>query len=224
MKANKRKTITEELRDFMPYKTEETIHSFGPIRFSSTRLVSVDHTSLLKLIDDFKRRIPPSVKFHETHQEIYDARSGPHTRFSFVPDNPYAASLEIYLFDDPIEDGECHWAIDTRRMIETRTGIKPKVQRPWYLDCLLVNDRLNVQTPLSLAHQEELELVYQATSQGSIHLKAGIAFGQLCGVDEAYLALPSQHYKLRPCGFIWLTKLATFIGKGRIYTLCCEPW
>jgi hypothetical protein len=208
----------------MPYQVEEKDFKIGPLTlFTTTRLLHVDHTALLQLIDELKKRTPATVTVLQKREEDDNSGDGPYTDFSFIPQNPRAAAFTITLYDDPFDGPEYSWTIDAWSRLDAQLTLKPsKRKKAW--DHLLFDDKSNSREPAFPTLEEELQQIYQAVSQGRVHLTAGIAFNRLWGIKNAYIELPTGKRKLAACGDMWIAKLAALIGKGRECQVHYEAW
>jgi len=172
-----------------------------------------DHQAIIQVINELKGQTPATVTVTEQRDED-DYDLGPNTSFSFMPNNVQAASLEITVTDD----GTYCWLIDKWSRLETQLDLQRKKKE---YDLCALNDGSGGPTFRNL---DELKQVYDAVSKGNVKLAAGIAFNKLYGTKNGYIELPSGRRKLGGLGNVWIARLASFIGKGRIQEVHYIPW
>jgi hypothetical protein len=175
--------------------------------------LQTDRQTIIQLIDELKAQTPMTVLIiEERDEEDYDI--GPNTSFFFIPNNPKAASLEIVITDY----GACSWFIDKWSRLEAHLGIEKSKKK---YDLCALNDGHG--GPIFIS-PEELRQVYEAVSKGNVQLTVGVAFNKLYGTKNGYIKLPIGSRKLGGLGDVWIAKLASCIGKGRIQEIHYSPW
>jgi len=167
--------------------------------------------SALRVVQELKAKCPASISIQETQGE--DLELGLLTDFEFIPQNLESASLEITVTDD----GACMWSIDRHARLATRLGLKKG-------NCKIDFVGIGGYDGPVFLELDELRQVYDAVYKGQIQITVGIAFNKLVGTKCKYVSLGNRKHKVFGVGDVWMAKLASLIGRGKVRMLNYAPW